>query len=421
MPARSRSALASLPIILAAACGQLPSRVAETQEPIYGGALDKTDDAVMALINQTSATTANACSGTTIAVAGGSGIFLTAGHCVVASDGAGHVTTPIKLADAANLFVVPGPDWQTSAGGGLYYGVGQVAVHPQYDGSVDSPYDIALVRFLGAASGQPVIPVLPAAADDLTAGSAITVVGFGKTLSNAMNSSRYDVGRTLSSITTNQFLYSQADEKGACEGDSGGPALYQTAAGLRVAGITSYGDSGCTMVGASVRISPVVASFIQPFIDAAPKTLSCDDCALAAVGPGNPCIDQSEACATTSSACGQFLSCAGACSTSQCASQCAQSFPQGAQAYDDVVTCQCGQCAACANSQQCVGVDAGASATFGQDAGADAASAPASSDAGAGGASAGTSGCSCDVAARSSSGWSLVLLAAFAVFARRRR
>ena len=170
MPARSRSALASVSIILAAACGQLPSRVTETQEPIYGGALDKTDDAVMALINQTSATTANACSGTTIAVAGGSGIFLTAGHCVVASDGAGHVTTPIELADPANLFVVPGPDWQTSAGGGLYYGVAQVAVHPQYDGSVDSPYDIALIRFLGALSGQPVIPVLPAADDDLHGG-----------------------------------------------------------------------------------------------------------------------------------------------------------------------------------------------------------------------------------------------------------
>ena len=93
---------------------------------------------------------------------GASGIFLTAGHCVVANDGMGHVTTPLKVADPSNLFVVPGPNWQTSVQAGLYYGVAQVAVHPQYDGSVNSPFDVAVVRFLGALPATPVIPALDA-------------------------------------------------------------------------------------------------------------------------------------------------------------------------------------------------------------------------------------------------------------------
>jgi V8-like Glu-specific endopeptidase len=345
----------------AAACGQLPPQASTTQSPIFGGMPDTSHDAVMALVDQLSATTATACSGTTISVVGASGIFLTAGHCVVANDGMGHVTTPIKVAAPQNLFVVPGPDWQSSVHNGLYYGVAQVAVHPQYDGSVNSPFDVAVVRFLGALPNTPVIPALDPTSDKLAVGTTIDVVGFGKTETNAMNSTRFEVNRVISSITANQFLYDQTDSKGACQGDSGGPALVDTSAGTRVAGVTSFGDPDCTKVGASVRVSPVFASFVEAFVNAAPRTLSCGDCALASVGPGNACVSQSVACATTNTACGMFLTCADACTSSTCVTNCRRANSSGAAAFDAVVACQCGgMCqAVCANAQQCGGTGTG--------------------------------------------------------------
>jgi V8-like Glu-specific endopeptidase len=357
-----RSRVATLALALGAtACGQAPApEVSQVQSPIVGGSPDTTHGAVLALIDQMSATSASACTGTTIALSGASGILLTAAHCVVANDGKGHVTTPIKVAAPDSLFVVPGPDWHTNVSNGLYYGVGDVVVHPQYDGAVDSRYDVAIVRFLGALPDNPVIPALSPTDDKLAVGTAITIVGFGKTLDNDMNTTRFEVDRVIQSITDTAFTYDQSDMKGACSGDSGGPALVSTPAGLRVAGITSYGDPDCTKIGASVRVSPVFTSFIQAFLNnCLPSTLSCDECSLASVGPGNTCVAASTACATASSPCGQFLSCLDACTTQTCATQCQRTNPQGASDYNAIVKCQCTACSACASNMACGGSGTG--------------------------------------------------------------
>jgi secreted trypsin-like serine protease len=356
----SRASVALAACLTLGSCGQLPAQSESVRSPIFGGTPDTTHDAVMALLDQLTATTSSACSGTTIALSGASGIFLTAAHCVVANDGMGHVTTPIKVASVADVFVVPGPDWQLSVKNGLYYGVGQIAVHPMYDGNVNSPFDIALVRFLGAATAQPVIPALAPTEDKLAVGSQIDVVGFGKTQTNDMNSTRMQVPRTIQSITSNQFLYDQTDMKGACQGDSGGPALVDTPNGTRVGGITSFGDPDCVKEGASVRVSPFVTSFIQTFISGAPKTLTCNDCSLASVAPGNTCASASAACATTGTACGAFLTCAGMCTTSTCIATCRRNNAAGAQAYDAVVACQCNACkSVCSNTVACGGTGTG--------------------------------------------------------------
>jgi MYXO-CTERM domain-containing protein len=345
--------------LCAVGCGQLPAAgTTATEDPIFGGTPDNTDDAVMALINQITTSTSDECSGTTIALSGASGIFLTAAHCVVLNAN-GMVTKPVTRADTANLYIVPGPNWHTSVAAGLYYGVADIAIPPQYDGSVDSPYDIGLVRFLGALPATPVIPVLTPAEDTLTVGSGITVVGFGKTENDTAqnpNAQRLEVTRVIQSITANQFIYSQTDSKGACQGDSGGPALVSTPGGLRVGGTTSFGDPNCTMEGASVRVSALNA-FIQGFINAVPQTLSCDDCALAAVGPGNACVNQSITCGQSTSSCGKFVACAQACGTDSCVTQCRRTNAAGATAYDAIVTCQCGgMCTTpCAANTVCAG------------------------------------------------------------------
>jgi hypothetical protein len=291
--------------------------------------------------------------------------------------------------------------------------------------------------------------------DNLALGTALTIIGFGETAANTANSQRYEVARSIETITNNQFLYSQTDNKGACEGDSGGPAIAQTSSGPRVAGITSFGDPTCNMVGASVRISPVYA-FISAFIAAAPKTLSCDECSVASVAPGNSCVNQGLLCGQGSSPCGKLIACLDACQNDACATQCASANPQGASQYNDVVTCQCGgMCqTACANLQACGGTESdpgtqqasfnpgitcptstnstGAAGTGGAAgspsvtgaAGMPAATGAAAGSSGSSAAAGGASGCGCDLAA-STPGWIGVMatcaLLALAISRRRAR
>jgi hypothetical protein len=355
----SWASLAPLVALGVGACdaGAVGDSVTSIGSPIFGGTVDPTDEAVMALVQQVgtaASVNSTACTGTTIAKVGVSGIFVTAGHCVVANDGMGHLTLPIKVAAPTDLYVLPGADWAKSAAASQYFGVAQVAVDPGYDGMVDSPFDVALVRYLGATASMPVIPALAPADDTLAINSTVTLVGYGKTETNAMNSQRRKVDRVLSMLSARQLEYSQTDLKGACEGDSGGPALFQTPNGVRVAGVTSFGDPACTMVGVSLRLSPA-ASFIQSFIASVPTTLSCGDCTAAAVGPGNVCFDQGATCANPTTSCGAFLDCLGRCQTSTCAAQCRNTMSAGAALYDALARCQCGgMCATpCKQDQAC--------------------------------------------------------------------
>ncbi|HVZ75037.1 MAG TPA: MYXO-CTERM sorting domain-containing protein [Polyangia bacterium] len=326
--------------------------VGEQQAPILGGAADTTDTAVMALIHQMGTSSSAACTGTVIAKQGSSGILMTAGHCVVATAN-GMVSQPVKVASPADLFVIPGNDWQTAIASNQYFDVSAVQVHPSYDGTVNSFYDMALVRFVGATNAMPTIPAMAPAEDKLTTGSAFTLVGYGETETNKDNSQRREVARTIETISDHQFEYNQTDIKGACSGDSGGPALVMTANGLRVGGVTSYGDQSCMQIGVSVRVSPL-NSFITSFINGTPLVLNCDECTSAAVSPGNTCTTQADACGTAQTACGQFLTCADACTTSACVQSCTSKNPSGAAAYDALAKCQCTSCASpCSTDSAC--------------------------------------------------------------------
>jgi MYXO-CTERM domain-containing protein len=340
-------------LALAACSAEPPADLSSQTNEIFGGTADNGDQAVMALIHQMG-TSASACTATTIARNGSSGILLTAGHCVVVTDGMGHIATPLQVAPPRDLYVVPGPNWQTSLNQSLYYGVVDVKAHPSYDGDVNSPFDVALVRYAGTTSASPIIPAITADEDKLTVGSTITLVGFGKTQADAMNSQRFKVDRAIAQLSGQQFLYDQQDMKGACQGDSGGPALVSTPNGVRVAGVTSFGDPSCIMLGASVRVSSV-SSFIQSFISGAPATLSCGDCTLASVAPGNPCVSLSAACGNLTTSCGKYLDCASACTNQSCVQTCANRQPAGAQAYLDMVKCQCGNACetVCASNTTC--------------------------------------------------------------------
>ncbi len=309
------------------------------QDLIYGGTADTTHDAVRALIRFGN-TSLGACSGTTIARQAGSGILLTAAHCVLAIDANDQVVLPIQVVSPSSLYVLPGTDWQKSFQDGTAYFVAEITVHPLYDGRTENPYDLALVRYLGATDATPVIPVLPAADDQLAIGSPFTLVGYGKTETNGNNSQRRKVDKVVGNINARQILYDQNDGKGTCQGDSGGPALVQTPGGERVAGVTSYGNVDCSGSSVSVRVSSS-AAFVQGVLNAVPTVLSCEVCRGAAVGPGDPCAAAWAPCTTVGSACNRFLACATPCQDSACYDACVAKNPTGAKLNDDLTTCEC--------------------------------------------------------------------------------
>src|SRR5262249_30523048 len=156
--------------------------------------------------------------------------------------------------------------------------------HPNYDfANAASAYDFCIVTFDGALASTPVVPAMSPAEDALVAGDVVDLVGFGATTpgATAPNTVRRHIELPIYQIAKLQPDY-DVTGGGTCEGDSGGPALVVVADGLRVAGVTSFGEQGCTGFGVSGRVSSVYDDFIQPSLggEAAPAT--CDQCAAAA-------------------------------------------------------------------------------------------------------------------------------------------
>src|SRR5260221_1849907 len=345
-----------------AACSSVPGSLQESDlaargNPIVGGSADPTDAAVMSLLHSDQIGTqvaVEACTGTTIAKLGASGIFLTAAHCVVHFASPGVVAVPIVPADPGSLAILPDADYLVSYNHGRLFGVVDVKVHPQYNGDASSPYDLAVLRYVGTTAATPVIPALTPAEDTLAKGSTIKLVGYGTTEVNAQNTGRRMVDKVIDVLSSLSIQYQQTDGKGACEGDSGGPGLLQTPNGLRVAAVTSGGDMACTQFGISVRVSSLYP-FVQAFIDAAPKTLDCNECSLASAAPDNACFALEGTCRGGTSACGQFINCLTPCATAACVNDCRARNPKGALDYFAVAKCQCsGMClSACSADPNC--------------------------------------------------------------------
>ncbi len=273
--ARAAVALGGLVGALAGACAPdaAAGRSSSRSSAIIGGTADTTHDAVMALLQRQTPTTVYGCSGTTIAQAGTSAFLLTAAHCVVLHDAMDEIIQPLALASPSVMTVVPGPDWQTNHALGHEYMVAAIAIAPGYDGTSESPNDMAIVRYVTGMPSLPVISVLEAADDALVAGATLTLVGYGVTVVGTQNSVRQTVDRPIDSLTAQHLFYLQNDIKGQCSGDSGGPALTRVGGVERVAGVISFDvelpNMGvtCTLEGASVRVSSL-ASFIHSIIGA---------------------------------------------------------------------------------------------------------------------------------------------------------
>ena len=234
---------------------------------IYGGSLDSDDLAVMALADMVDATHARGCSGTTIASRGTDGFLLTAAHCVVERDAANNPTLPLSVLPPSRLRVIPAADW-AAAFNTQFHPVAAAFAHPGYAPSTGAN-DVAVVRYTGATAATPTIPILEPAADMLRGGSPITLVGYGATEADPQATQRRKIDRVINTVGTAGFDYSQTDGKGSCFGDSGGPALFDSSAGLTVAGVMVLTVEGCQTLGTSLRVS-AASQFIHGVIDPAP-------------------------------------------------------------------------------------------------------------------------------------------------------
>jgi secreted trypsin-like serine protease len=246
-----------IPFLLGAgallACGSpadAPALV-RLQQPILGGAVDTEHPEVMLLLNQAGFL----CTGTVIHVEQQRAFLLTAAHCVTEEDeegnGAGIALPPEEF------LVVPGADFAEST---TAFSVDAIHVEPDYDGTFAGD-DIAVVRFFfGAEPAPSVIPPLLSNDDELGAGSDLLLVGYGQTETDPDNTRRRHVQRSIQDLDESLILYTQQDAKGACFGDSGGPALIDLDGEPRVAAIISGGvnedDTGCAGgVGVAMRVS----------------------------------------------------------------------------------------------------------------------------------------------------------------------
>ena len=228
------------------------------------------------------------CSGTLIT----EDVVITAAHC---TDGTAASKVAIYVGDE------PAADLTSHL-----YAVSEIWVHPSYD-SRRLLNDISLIR-LATPVTEAVTPVpyLPAS-EGLTSadiGTLINFAGFGETETGS-SGVKLQVDGTIDALgcgvsgcpsggdTATQFSYSQPTT-GPCFGDSGGPAFIYRSAGPYVAGLTSYGDSTCSVYGVSTRVDAFEADILdfiggtEPPVDTGGPPVS-EDC-------GNNICDEGESC-----------------------------------------------------------------------------------------------------------------------------
>ncbi len=176
-------------------------------------------------------------------------VVLTAGHCLP-EGGALYVVFATDLSQLKRENIRP---------------VDKMMLHPQYGTENDKgedAYDIALVRFSGAkADGYETAQILK---DDsvLKKGTSVTLAGYG--LTDGVNKTSDDRLRKVDvkvyqNFGQTEMILDQSHGKGACHGDSGGPAFLNVGGVPYVWGVTSRGAGkegadDCSLVSVYTRV-----------------------------------------------------------------------------------------------------------------------------------------------------------------------
>ncbi|HET6283139.1 MAG TPA: trypsin-like serine protease [Polyangia bacterium] len=327
-------------LVVAACAGPVPDSIQSVSGAILqsvsgailGGQPDMGHAAVMALSHPVGANDRVMCSGTVLHVQDRSALLLTAAHCVVTLDDAGDVRLPVTALPPDGIAITPGPVVANDLFLGRAFQAVAVAVPAGYNGHNGNPDDIALVRFVGAVPATPRLAALPLDHDQPHVGSAVTLVGFGRTEQAGQSGVRRMTSKSVGWLNANFIGFDQTDGHGVCQGDSGGPVLVTDGDHEAVAAVNSIArgtaSAPCNEAGTTVRVSRA-ADLMTRMVAATPPALDCESCLQAEQAPGNACA-AGNSCA---GACAEYVRCIDGCSDGLCFFTCQAAHVAGAEQY----------------------------------------------------------------------------------------
>ena len=200
------------------------------------------------------------CTGSLLA----SDILVTAAHCITDESGRTVSASQVRLVFANDI---------RSSSRKIVNATG-VKRHPDYDGDGGGKdqNDIAIVRFGGGIpSGYQTATLLPSGST-IPKGSGAVLIGYGVNTMAGGGSGSGILRKVTVTVADGLFartevLIDQRNGKGACHGDSGGPAFTRSGGKLLLWGVTNRGDpvnapDDCKQFSVYTRITSQ-ASFIN--------------------------------------------------------------------------------------------------------------------------------------------------------------